>query len=111
MSDLDGMDAFEKVLSELIDATYQQRTSDQKVADALSRIRELENDLATSHRANEALKIEQRKPLASLKELYESAEALADLVISDGAPSMNLQAVRVRKALTAARDHCDQLPF
>jgi beta-phosphoglucomutase-like phosphatase (HAD superfamily) len=111
MSDVDGEYAFDIILDQLIDTRVELKTAQAEARDAASKVRDSESLVATAQRATAALKAEQDKALPALKELWEAAEALASLVIRDGAPSMNIEAVRVNKALADARDHCDQMPF
>ncbi len=112
MSDLNGEDAFAKVLSELIDVSYQMRGSDQKNSEAQSRVRDLEADLEKARRAKAHVEHESAMALPKLKELYEAADALAKYASDSASPGMADLSDRVTKALKAARHHCDQeIPF
>lgn len=106
MSDLNGEDAFAKVLSELVDASYQMRSSDEARARAESRVRDLENDLATVRRSKTLVEDERARALPFLKELYEAADEVLGTLTGPEKRS------RLTAALKAARDHCDQeIPF
>lgn len=105
MSDLNGEDAFAKVLSELVDASYQMRSSDEARAKAETRARDLDAELALVRNVKARMDKEYLRAMPLLKELYEAADEVLSTLTGPEKRS------RLSAALKAARDHCDQMPF
>lgn len=115
MSDLEGMDAFNRLLEELLDATRNNA--------GLRAERDLANENARQsfetativRRQMQAHESKVAAEAAKLKELHEAAAAIPDLtgsessVLNQSHPAIT----RLKEALAAAADICgvDDLPF
>jgi len=122
MSDLDTEDAFDKVLSELLDATKKVGASDgiiefykSRVDNAEQNMKDLRAGLADVGRKEARYETD---VLPKLKELYEAADVLSRetlAIIGDAgglAEKLRPLQSRVDKALVAAKAHCAaDLPF
>lgn len=107
MSDLDGQDAFDKLLEVALDSRVDVRRAQDERDAARTAQREAERHMNEwSSKAQEFERIAQRsQPL--LRELWEAAQAAHELI---GPGGINA-AIRLRDALNGANDYCDQPPF
>jgi hypothetical protein len=113
MNDLSGEDAFDKVLEAALDAHHNARHAVdlQHAAQAVASAAERDAD---RHRANAArLEQEKKNGLPKLSELWNAATAVSDLRTTSADVENSAKDVmnRLRIALDAAADFCDQIPF
>jgi hypothetical protein len=115
MSDLSGEDAFDKVLEAALDAHHNARHAVdlQHAAKAMASAAERHADRARGE--VERLEREKKNGLPKLRELWDAAKAVSDFrttnVNDDTVVLANDLMVRLRSALDAAADFCDQIPF
>lgn len=109
MSDLDGMDAFVEVLDRLAraEARVSELMGPKDTAEAEVRRLTSENVAlrAASRQDQDTLNREEAARTPKLKELWDAANAALGTVAN------NDDRARLHKAMEAARDYCDQLPF
>lgn len=108
MSELDGLDAFDRVLEKLIDAQAEVVRANDRAREAEASMRDAGQKLEATRTENHRLKSDAAKALPVLKELYEAAEDLAKSTFAKEGD----KSARVLKALTPAHVYCDQeIPF
>jgi hypothetical protein len=115
MSDLTGEEAFDRLLTAVIDGASDLRKVQQERDFLKDEIRQAEIAAAKAQSAQQDseavrsnLQAEQARALPKLAELWQAANA----VVRFTAPEGEERAVeRLRIALKAAADHCDEIPF
>lgn len=114
MSDIDGMDAFNRVLDEMIDAKVAEREARSQLSEAVSATRSAIQEASSAKDRYAAIDLRTKESLPKLKELYEAADAIPPLVGSSGTVlTVDHPAIeRLKLALKGARDYCDvDIPF
>jgi hypothetical protein len=118
MNDLSGEDAFDKVLEAALDAHHNARRAVdlQHAAEAMAAALERDADRAKEHAAR--LKQEKESGLPKLAELWQAAKAVSDYRTTfalknplEDASDIATLMKRLKVALDAAADHCDDIPF
>lgn len=110
MSDLSGKDAFEKVLEQLLDAHFNARQATEGRRDAELRAQRAEQQSTILRDNASRLELAQKNGLPKLCELWNAARAVLDFPAPKNIASAELMK-RLRIALEAAADYCDQIPF
>lgn len=108
MSELDGYDAFNRVLDKLLEGQEEVIKANKRAYDAETMLRDAGQKLEAMRNENTRLKREDGKALPILKELYEAAEALAKYAQDSASPGLASAAERVLKSLNPAGIYCDQ---
>lgn len=109
MSDLTGEDAFNRVLDAAMESRADLRKASERANEAEAKVRQLssENEAfrVASRRDQDTLNREEAARTPKLEDLWVSAEA-ALATTADGEAR-----ARLHKALEAAREYCNQVPF
>lgn len=111
MGDLEGDDAFDRVLDRLVEMTKKVSQDEGALIEARMSATNARNAQTILERQVKALQQDQKEALPQLAELYAAAQACLPYiedVISDG---MRETRDRLKKALDEARRHCDEIPF
>jgi hypothetical protein len=105
-----GEEAFDKVLEALLDAHHNARQASERQSDAELRAQEAERGAVNLQGKVHRLEQEQKNALPRLAELWQAASAILNLartVDKGGGAGLT----RLKTALDAARDYCDEIPF
>lgn len=115
--DLDGNDAFDKLLEVALDSRVDVRRALDERDNARSAQRDAELLMTEQKIKIRQLEQNEAKSTPLLQELWEAAEALRELVGPGGINEAqvvngdNLVVIRLRAALDASKDYCGQPPF
>ena len=115
MSDLEGMDALNRLLEELLDATRTNAVLRDERDTAIRSGREAAEVVRVAQERGDRIERETARNVDTLRELHEAAAAIPDLTGSEGTVlNMQLAAIiRLKAALGPAAKLCgvDDLPF
>jgi hypothetical protein len=104
MNDLTGEDAFDRTLEAAMESRASANNELDRRHDAESRLRAVQTELHQALSKVEALAGQQARALPKLAELWQAARAVTNSNAPEGLE-------RLRAALAAAADHCDEIPF
>lgn len=105
MSDLTGEDAFDRVLETAMEARNDARKANERVQEVEVNARLMERNANEANAKANKLERESKDALPKLTELWQAAND----ILPAGPPSAAVD--RLRKALAATSDICDQIPF
>lgn len=114
MSDLDGEDAFDRVLERLIEATNSEKTMREQLSAAENSLRQERARADNAVRQVEASAESNKRDQPKLNALWNAAdEFLKYTVLTPDSRLTTPDGIRskLQDALTAANDACDGIPF
>lgn len=117
MSDLDGQDAFDKLMEVALESRVDVRRAQDERDNARSAQRDAERLAAERQSKISEFERTEGKTLPLLQELWEAAQAAHELIGPGGINAAqvvngdNPIAIRLRDALEASKDYCGQPPF
>lgn len=113
MSDLDGEEAFDRVLESAMESRSNANKERDQRLDAESRLRAVQTELDKALSRAETLQTQQQRALPKLAELWQAARDFSNLygLNAEGMRAHSAERERLLAALAAAVDFYDEIPF